>query len=592
MKVTRFSKAMKLTKYCMKPYKKQFYFAILLMTIACVVGGLTPFITGYAISELTRNVADMQAGVVGAGVNFPYILMIIGLFMGCSLVRQICTYLANFLLAGASQRSFKDLRTQISEKMNFIPVSYFDRHQQGTVLSAITNDVDALSNAIQQSLLVIVGAISSIAISFIMMFVISWKLTLIVLFLIPGAFVITRIVMRKSQQNFLHMQNSLADLNGYIQEHFNAFHVIKLYNYEQDSIEEFKAVNQTLNDHGFKANFVSSLLAPLLELLVNAMYALMVLLSGLAVFQGLDIGRMQSFVLYIWLIYDPLGQVTQLSSAMQSAFASMERIVNFLEEKEEEKEISMLKKDFSSFKGKIEFKHVAFSYTKKKPLIKDLSFVAEPGQTVAIVGATGAGKTTIINLLMRFYDIQKGDICIDGESIYAMNRSDERSLFGMVLQDAWLYHASIYENIRFGKLNASNYEIVEAAKMANVDHFIKTLPEGYDTLINEEAGNISLGQKQLLTIARAMIADPKIIILDEATSSVDTRLEILIQKAMKKVMEGRTSFVVAHRLSTIRDADLILVLDKGDIVEKGNHQELILKKGVYEKLYRNQFAED
>lgn len=588
-----FRKAWKLTSYCMKPYRFKYIASILLIMCASIVGGFNPFIIGLGITELTKNVAAMQAGVANAGVNFAYIQKIIFLLATCSLTRQITTYLANFMLAGAVQDSFYDLRSQISSKMDRVPVSYFDSHQQGTVLSTVTNDVDAVSNAMQQSLLAVIGSLTSIIISFVMMMLISWKLALLTMLMLPAAFAISRIVMRKSQHNFLVMQNTLADLNGYIQEHYNAFNVIKLYNYEEASIREFEVVNGKLNKFGFEASFVSSLLSPLMELLVNFTYAAMVLLAGLAVFSGMPLGSMQAFVQYIWLLYDPLGQITQLSPLIQSAAASMERIVTFLEEPEEDQEEAKpLKQNFDDFKGNIEFKHVKFSYTETKPLIKDLSFVAKPGATVAIVGATGAGKTTIINLLMRFYDIQDGAILIDGVSIYDMRRQEERSLFGMVLQDAWLYHASIYENIKFGKLDATKYEVVEAAKMANVHHFIKTLPQGYDTLIDEEASNISLGQKQLLTIARAMLADPKVIILDEATSSVDTRLEVLIQKAMKKVMEGRTSFVVAHRLSTIRDADLILVLDHGDIVEKGTHEELLAKQGVYEELYRNQFAED
>jgi ATP-binding cassette subfamily B multidrug efflux pump len=558
-----------------------------------MLGALNPFIIGLAITELSANVKDMMAGVPGAGVNQRYILMIVVIMTIFNLLRQSLTYFSSYLLAGGVQNSFKDLRTQISQKMNRLPVSYFDSHQQGEVLNTVTNDVDTVSNAIQQSLLSMVYSLTSIITTFAMMLYISLPLGLLSMLMIPASIWISSRIMKRSQSAFLSMQNTLAELNGYIQERYTGFSVVKLYNAEQDTIEQFQDINNRMNKIGFKANFTSSLISPIMELLVNIIYVVMILLTGYAVlFSGMALGNMQAFVQYIWLIYDPMGQISQLTPAMQSAAASIERIINFLEESEESEERNKRNSlDITKYRGHVEFNHVQFSYNKKNPIIKDFSLIAESGQKIAIVGATGAGKTTIINLLMRFYDVDVGDIRIDGESIYDMSRSAERSLFGMVLQDAWLYNATIEDNIRFGKLDATHDEVVQAAKDANVHHFIQTMPGVYNMMINEEGSNVSLGQKQLLTIARALLANPRILILDEATSSVDTRLEMLIQIAMKRAMKGRTSFVIAHRLSTIKDADQILVMDEGDIVEKGTHDELLALKGTYERLYNSQFSE-
>jgi ATP-binding cassette subfamily B multidrug efflux pump len=558
-----------------------------------MLGALNPFIIGLAITELSANVKDMMAGVPGAGVNQRYILMIVVIMTIFNLLRQSLTYFSSYLLAGGVQNSFKDLRTQISQKMNRLPVSYFDSHQQGEVLNTVTNDVDTVSNAIQQSLLSMVYSLTSIITTFAMMLYISLPLGLLSMLMIPVSIWISSRIMKRSQSAFLSMQNTLAELNGYIQERYTGFSVVKLYNAEQDTIEQFQDINNRMNKIGFKANFTSSLISPIMELLVNITYVVMILLTGYAVlFSGMALGNMQAFVQYIWLIYDPMGQISQLTPAMQSAAASIERIINFLEESEESEERNKRNSlDITKYRGHVEFNHVQFSYNKKNPIIKDFSLIAESGQKIAIVGATGAGKTTIINLLMRFYDVDVGDIRIDGESIYDMSRSAERSLFGMVLQDAWLYNATIEDNIRFGKLDATHDEVVQAAKDANVHHFIQTMPGVYNMMINEEGSNVSLGQKQLLTIARALLANPRILILDEATSSVDTRLEMLIQIAMKRAMKGRTSFVIAHRLSTIKDADQILVMDEGDIVEKGTHDELLALKGTYERLYNSQFSE-
>ena len=587
------SKVKRLISLCMKPHRKMIIFPIIFTLIGSFLGSLNPFIIGLAITELGSSVKNIQNGVPGAAINYRYILTVITILAVSAVIRQGITYLASYMMAGGVQDSFRDLRTRIGSKMNALPVNYFDSHQKGSILNVVTNDVDVMANAMQQSILPIIYSITTIITTFGMIFYISGRLGFVSLVMIPIAFFISRYVTGRSQHQFLSMQNTLAELNGYIQERYTGFSVIKLYNNEESTVDRFQEINGRLNVAGFKANFTSSLLSPFIELLINLTYVVMLLLSGWAVlFSGMTLGNMQAVVQYVWQIYEPMGQLTQLFPAVQSALASAERIVDFLEQPEESDEShkpALI--DPAVYDGKVVFDHVKFSYTDSRPLIKDFSLTAEPGQKIAIVGATGAGKTTIINLLMRFYDVGAGDIRIDGDSIYDMRRENGRKLFGMVLQDAWLYHATIRDNIRFSRLNATDEEIVKAAKDANVHHFIKTMPGGYDMMINEEGDNVSLGQKQLLTIARALLADPCILILDEATSSVDTRLEMLIQLAMKHAMEGRTSFVIAHRLSTIKDADLILVMEQGDIAEQGTHEELLAKQGIYEKLYNSQFAQ-
>lgn len=588
-----FEKIKQLLKIIIMPYKFGYIVPVLFTIVGSILGSMNPFIIGLAITELANNVIDIANKVPGAQINFRYIFYVAILLAIFNIVRQTMTYSSSYIITGAIQNSFRDLRMRINQKINTLPVSFFDSRLKGTIQNTITNDVDVVSNAMQQSLLSIIYSITSVVTTFVMMLYISVPLGLLAMIMLPLAFVFSKYIIRRSQHQFLEMQNALAEMNGYIQERYTAFTVIKLFNNEDSTIEGFQKINNRLNQVGFKANFTSSLLSPIMEFLVDITYVVMILLTGFAVFSGMPIGSMQAFVQYIWIVYDPMGQITQLAPAIQSAIASMERIADFCNEEEESDEQDKPAIfNPENYAGNVSFKNVNFSYVKEDPIIKDFSFEASAGQKIAIVGATGAGKTTIINLLMRFYDIDSGDILIDGESIYDMRRTSERSLFGMVLQDAWLYNASIKENIRFGRLDATDEEVVGAAKKANVHHFIQTMPGGYDMIINEEGSNISLGQKQLLTIARAILADPQILILDEATSSVDTRLEMLIQVAMKNAMHGRTSFVIAHRLSTIKDADLILVMDSGNIVEQGTHSSLLAKKGFYEKLYNSQFSED
>ena len=575
-----------------KPYKINFIFSIILTVIAVIANSLVPFIIGLGITEMSSNVANMLKGIPNSGINFPYVRDIIIITLILGLIHQLGTYFSSFLMTNVVQGTVKDIREAINKKINKLPISYFDKNQQGDVLSRVTNDVDTISNAMQQSFIQIFTSILGITFSLVMMFILSIKLTLIAIFLIPLSILISKFIIKKSQRYFTQQQNLLGDINSYVQESYSGFSVIKLYGKEKDALNNFKKINHNLASSSFKALCLSALINPLVGLIVNLSYVIMTILGGyLVIFSTMTIGTLQAFIQYIWLINQPISQITQLTSILQSSSAAIERVFNILDEKEENPDP---KETFfpEKVEGNISFEHVSFGYNKDNTLIKDLSFEVKSGQTVAIVGPTGAGKTTLINLLMRFYDIDSGSIKIDGVDTKTMKRSDVRSLFGMVLQDAWLYHASISDNIRFGRLDATEYEVVDAAKTANVHHFIRTLPNGYDMILNKEANNISQGQKQLLTIARIVVADPKFLILDEATSSVDTRLEVLIQKAMKKVMNGRTSFVIAHRLSTIRDADLILVMNQGEIVEKGVHEELLANNGLYEKLYNSQFEEE
>lgn len=569
-----------------KPYRTMFIVAISMAILTVIANAALPVLTGLPITEISRNLNANQS------VNFTYIIKTIVAILAVGLVYSVAQFLAGYLMANVVQGSMKDLRRDISEKINRLPVSYFDSHQHGDVLSRVTNDVDAVSNALQQSFIAIINAILGIVMAVTMMFVLNVKLAMFAILMIPISLIISKVVVNASQKYFKAQQNALGDLNSYVQENMTGFSVLKLYGREKETIDGFQEVSHRLSRFGFKSAVISGLMMPLVQLTAYFSYAGVAVVGSMFVIQGtLAIGNLQAFIQYIWQVNQPMGQITQLSTVLQSASAATARVFEILDEVEEVLNTADIALP-ETFEGNVTFEHVAFSYDPSRPLIKDLSFEVKKGQMVAIVGPTGAGKTTLINLLMRFYDVNSGAIKIDGVDTQKMSRSDVRSLFGMVLQDAWLYHDTIAENIRFGQLDATDYEVVDAAKTANVDHFIRTMPDGYEMVINEEGGNVSLGQKQLLTIARAVISDPKILILDEATSSVDTRLEALIQKAMKQIMQGRTSFVIAHRLSTIRDADLILVMSQGEIIEQGTHDQLLAEGGFYEKLYNSQFAED
>ena len=574
-----------------KPYKFGFLTAILLIVIAAVFSAIAPRTEGLVITQLTNDSFDLIKGINGASVNFKYITKILIVLLGVYLGNVLATYGASFLLTNAIQNSMRDLRSAVQDKIKRLPVSYFDRNSYGDVLSRITNDIDTISNALQQSLSQVVNSILAVTLALIMMFSINVKMALIATLIIPLSYMVSKVVVSKSQGYFKTQQDALGKLNGTVQEMYTGFNEIKLYGKEEEAIDEFIAINGKLQAAGFKAKFISSTMGPLVSLVCYLGIAAMGIFGAIiSIAGGITVGNLQAFIRYIWQINQPLSQVTQLSSAIQSAFAAVDRVFEFLNEEEqlEDKKTSV---KLERPRGNVSFEHVKFGYSDDKILIHDLNAEIKAGQMVAIVGPTGAGKTTLINLLMRFYELKGGSIKIDGVDTRDMKREDLRSMFGMVLQDTWLFNGTIEDNIKYGRFNATKDDVILAAKIANVHHFIKTLPDGYNMFLNEEASNISQGEKQLLTIARAIISDPKILILDEATSSVDTRVELMLQQAMQNVMKGRTSFVIAHRLSTIKSADLILVIKDGNIIEQGNHEELMAKGGFYEELYNSQFAD-
>ena len=573
----------------LRAYRFAVIFATLLKILSVVMSVIEPYILGLAITELTANLTDMARGVAGAEINAGYVgwVMIVYLFRG--VLYELGSYYSNYFMTNAVQSMIEDMRNDLSKKINRIPVSYFDQHQFGDLLGRFTSDVETVSNALQQSFLQIVNAIFTLSLVIAMVLYLNLTLGLIVISSIPITFFGAQLIMKKSQPYFKEQADVLGALNGFVQENLSGFNVLKLYVREESSQEDFRDITRRLQQVGFKANFISGLMMPILNAISDLTYLLVAVIGAIQVLAGrLTVGNMQAFVQYVWQINQPIQNLSQLAGTLQSAKSSLDRVFQVLDEPDE-----ILGKNEALDKeltGQVSFNHVDFQYVEDNPLIRDFNLEVNPGEMVAIVGPTGAGKTTLINLLMRFYDVTKGAITVDGHDIRDLPRQDYRKQFGMVLQDAWLYEGTIKENLRFGNLDATDEEIVAAAKAANVDHFIRTLPGGYNMEMNQESSNISLGQKQLLTIARALLADPKILILDEATSSVDTRLELLIQKAMKNLMKGRTSFVIAHRLSTIQEADKILVLKEGQIIEQGNHESLLAAKGFYYDLYMSQFS--
>ena len=573
----------------LKVYKFAVAFAIFLKILSVVMSVVEPFVLGLAITELTNNLLDMAKGVADAQINVSYVGWVMILYFVRAIFYEIGSYYSNYFMTNAVQATIRDLRDELSHKINRIPVSYFDKHQFGDLLGRFTSDVEAVSNALQQSFLQVINAVFTLILVIFMVLVLNLQLGIIVVVSIPITYLSARFIVKKSQPYFKQQADALGAMNGFVQENLTGFNILKLYVREESSQEDFRQITQKLQKVGFKASFISGLMMPVLNVISDLTYLLLALLGGLQVIAGrLTVGNMQAFVQYVWQINQPIQNLTQLAGQLQSAKSSLDRIFQVLDEADEvNDETEKLDQDLT---GQVSFKDVNFQYVADKPLIRNFNLEVKPGEMVAIVGPTGAGKTTLINLLMRFYDVTRGAITVDGHDIRHLSRQDYRKQFGMVLQDAWLYEGTIKENLRFGNLQATDEEIVEAAKAANVDRFIRTLPGGYNMEMNQESSNISLGQKQLLTIARALLANPKILILDEATSSVDTRLELLIQKAMKTLMQGRTSFVIAHRLSTIQEADKILVLKDGQIIEQGNHESLLADKGFYYDLYQSQFS--
>lgn len=573
-----------------KNYRGRLFFSLFLVLIQVITNVLEPFIFGLIITEISSNVLDMIKGIPGAGLNYSYIYMVIAIYIIRGLINQSSSFGAHYYMTEAVQNMTFDLRKQITNKMNRLPVSYFDGHQFGNILNRITHDVDTISNAFQVTLLQAFNAVLQLISVIIMMLLLQWQFALVMFVVIPVSAYIAKLIMKKSQVYYKEQADIIGRMNGFVQENLTGFNEIKLYSREYQSSEEFRTITGRLNEVGFKASFTSGLIRPLITFVAHAAYVVIALFGGLLTLAGrMTIGNLQAFTQYVWQINQPMQMLSQLSGLIQSATSSISRVFELLDEEDEIQEYSQTIE--TPITGEVSFDDVSFSYSTEQSLIENFAVDVSPGETIAIVGPTGAGKTTMINLLMRFYDVDSGKITIDGMDIRSLSRQQYRSQFGMVLQDTRLFEGSIKENLRFGNLQATDEEIVEAAKVANVDHVIRTLPGGYDMEINQESSNISQGQKQLLTIARALLSDPKILILDEATSSVDTRLEILIQKAMDRLMEGRTSFVIAHRLSTIQDADRILVMDNGQIIEQGNHTELLEKEGFYSELYQSQFTD-
>ena len=589
-KVSQFKNNLRRLVPFIKPYKLGIIFGAICIIGATALSSLAPVTEGLIFTKLIENSSDILKGISGASVDFEYIIRVLFLLLIIYVSNTCIVYLSSWVLTNSIQNIIRDLRTAVMNKIRKLPISYFDRNSYGDVLSKITNDIDIISQALQQSFSQVLTAFLTIILALYMMFSINVKMSLFAVLIIPSSLLVTKFIVSKSQVLFKNQQDALGKLNSAVEEMYTGFNEIKLYGKEEDSIKKFKSINKDLCSNGFKAQFVSSMMSPLVSLTAYLGIAVMIFLGSIFAIRGLiTVGNMQACVRYIWQINQPLSQATQLSTSIQSAFAAIERIFNILDEEEENLDIDN-PVELNKVRGDITFENVKFGYSEEKILIKDLNIDIKAGQMVAIVGPTGAGKTTIINLLMRFYDINSGSIKIDGVDIRDITRENLRSIFGIVLQDTWLFNGTVAENIGYGKLNSSREEIIKAAKIANVHSFIETLPDGYDMFLNEEGSNISQGQKQLITIARAIISDPSILILDEATSSIDTRIETMIQKAIQNIIKGRTSFVIAHRLSTIKNADLILVVNDGDIIEQGSHNELIKRDGYYKKLYNSQFA--
>lgn len=579
----------KLLKYLGR-YKIAIIIVMIFAVLSTVFSIVGPKILGEATTILFEGIMNMISEN-GLGIDFDGIKNILLTLLVLYIISAAFSYIQGLIMTKVTMNVTYKLRKDISHKINKLPLSYFDRKTQGEVLSYITNDVDTVSQSLNQGITQIITSITMLIGIIVMMLSISWQMTIIAILVLPVAIGLITGVVKKSQKYFIKQQEYLGNVNGHIEEMYTNHTIVRAFNGQKASTEQFEEYNKNLYNAGWKSQFLSGLMPPIMNFVSNLGYVIVCIMGGYYASSGtITVGNIQSFIQYMRSFNQPISQIANLSNVIQSTMAAAERVFELLDEKEEIPETNNPAK-VEGIEGNVEFKNVHFGYNPEKIIINDFSASVKKGQKIAIVGPTGAGKTTIVKLLMRYYDVTSGAILLDGTDIRDFTRNDLRSQFGMVLQDTWSFNETIMENIRYGRLEATDEEVIKAAKEAQVDHFVRTLPEGYNTILNEESTNISQGQKQLLTIARAFLADPKILILDEATSSVDTRTEILIQKAMESLMKGRTSFVIAHRLSTIRDADMILVMNQGDIVEQGTHEELLAKGGFYEKLYNSQFEE-
>jgi ATP-binding cassette, subfamily B, multidrug efflux pump len=584
-----FRKTMRTFLKYLAPYKIQLIVVLIFSIASTAFMIIGPKMLGNATTRLFEGVVAKAMHVPGAAIDFHYIGTIAVTLLALYVISSAFSYIQGYIMSGVSMKVTYIFRRRIAEKVKVMPLKFFDTKSHGETLSLVTNDIDTISNTLTQNLSQIVTSVTTIIGVLIMMLTISWMMTLVALVIIPVSFGLVTVVIKASQRYFKSQQDYLGHVNGHVEEIYSGHTVMKAFNGEGKAVDQFDRLNNVLYGSVWKSQFLSGLMMPIMTFVGNLSYVGVAMLGGYLAVQGsIGVGDILAFIQYVRSFTMPITQTANIANVLQSTAAAAERVFEFLDEAEETAEpVDAVKPD--GIKGRVSFQNVHFGYSPDKVIIKNFSAEIKPGQKVAIVGPTGAGKTTIVKLLMRFYELNEGVIKIDGVDTRRYTREDLRSLFGMVLQDTWLFNGTIRENIRYGKLDAADDKVVAAAKMAHADHFVRTLPQSYDMVLNEETSNISQGQKQLLTIARAFLADPRILILDEATSSVDTRTEVLIQKAMEDLMKGRTSFVIAHRLSTIRDADIILVMKDGDIVEQGKHEELLAANGFYASLYQSQF---
>lgn len=574
----------------LKPHRLYLLAVLVMAILSTLFSVYSPKVMGKATTKLFEGIVAKIQGVPGAQIDFQYIWQIIMILIGLYVLSALFGYVQQYLMAGVAQKTVYDLRREVNLKLNKLPLKYFDARTHGDILSRVTNDVDNISTTLQQSLTQLITSMLTIIGVIVMMLSISPLLTLIAILTLPLSIIAITSIAKRSQKQFVRQQKELGQLNGHVEEMYTGHKIVKAFGREGKSLEQFDEINERLYESGWKAQFISGVIMPIMSFIGNIGYVLISVVGGILVTKrAIEIGEVQAFIQYARQFTMPITQTANIANIIQSTVASAERVFEILDEEEEVPEVTnpvVLEQP----QGNVVFDHVRFGYDSEKALIEDMNINVQKGQTIAIVGPTGAGKTTLINLLMRFYELNGGSITVDGVSIAEMKRGDLRSMFGMVLQDTWLFNGTIRDNIAYGREGATDEEVVSAAKTAYADHFIRTLPGGYNTVLNEEASNISQGQKQLLTIARAILADPSILILDEATSSVDTRTELHIQRAMNELMKGRTSFVIAHRLSTIKEADLILVMNHGSVIEQGTHGELLELNGFYADLYNSQFT--